>query len=193
MAFFRLTTHDSRHMDDRANNCRVSFIVRRASCINFKYYLYFCSLQKIMGRILAFDYGKKRIGLAVTDPMQIIASPLSTISPSEIESFLMEYMKKEIVDEFVIGFPVQLNNDPSDSVKYIEPFIKRLGKMFPDKHLHLIDERFTSKIAMQTIIDGGVKKKDRRDKTLVDKISASLILQAYLEKRNFIKGKENKK
>jgi putative holliday junction resolvase len=146
-----------------------------------------------MGRILAFDYGKKRIGLAVTDPMQLIASPLSTIGPSEIESFLMDYMKKEIVDEFVIGFPVQLNNDPSDSVKYIKPFIKRLGKMFPDKPLHLIDERFTSKIAMQTILNGGVKKKDRRDKTLVDKISASLILQAYLEKRNFIKGKENKK
>ena len=144
-----------------------------------------------MGRILAFDYGKKRIGLAVTDPLQIIASPLLTVGPSEIESFLIDYLKKESVDEFVIGFPVQMNNEPSDSVKYIEPFIKRLGKLFPDKPLHLIDERFTSKIAIQTIIDGGVKKKNRRDKTLVDKISASLILQAYLEKRNFNKGKLN--
>ena len=146
-----------------------------------------------MGRILAFDYGKKRIGLAVTDQMQIIASPLTTISPSEIEKFLLDYLKKEIVDEFVIGYPVQMNNKPSDSVRYIDPFLKRLGKLFPDKPLHLVDERFTSKIALQTIIEGGVKKKDRRDKSLADKISASLILQTYLEKRNFIKGKENKK
>jgi putative Holliday junction resolvase len=141
-----------------------------------------------MGRILAFDYGRKRIGLAVTDPMQIIASPLTTVSPSEIESFLQDYLKKEIVDEFVVGYPVQLNNTPSESVKYINPFLKRLGKMFPDKPLHLVDERFTSKIALQTMIAGGVKKKDRRDKTLADKISASLILQSFLEKRNFTKG-----
>ena len=146
-----------------------------------------------MGRILAFDYGKKRIGLAVTDQMQIIASPLITISPSEIENYLLDYLKKEIVDEFVIGYPVQMNNKPSDSVRYIDPFLKRIGKLFPDKPLHLVDERFTSKIALQTIIEGGVKKKDRRDKSLADKISASLILQTYLEKRNFIKGKENKK
>jgi len=146
-----------------------------------------------MGRILAFDYGKKRIGLAVTDQMQIIASPLITISPSEIENYLLDYLKKEIVDEFVIGYPVQMNNKPSDSVRYIDPFLKRLGKLFPDKPLHLVDERFTSKIALQTIIEGGVKKKDRRDKSLADKISASLILQTYLEKRNFMKGKENKK
>ena len=146
-----------------------------------------------MGRILAFDYGKKRIGLAVTDPIQIIAFPLTTIGPSEIESFLQDYLKKEIVDEFVIGYPVQLNNKPSDSVKYIDPFIKRLRKLFPEKPLHFVDERFTSKIALQTIIDGGVKKKDRRDKKLADKISASLILQSFLEKRKHIKGKENEK
>jgi len=139
-----------------------------------------------MGRILAFDYGQKRIGLAVTDPMQIIASPLITVGPSEIESFLQNYLKKEIVDEFVIGYPVQMNNKPSEAVKYIDPFLKRLGKLFPDKPLHLVDERFTSKMALQTIIDGGVKKKGRRDKKLVDKISASLILQAFLEKRAFI-------
>ena len=139
-----------------------------------------------MGRILAFDYGQKRIGLAVTDPMQIIASPLTTVGPSEIESFLQNYLKKEIVDEFVIGYPVQMNNKPSEAVKYIDPFLKRLGKLFPDKPLHLVDERFTSKMALQTIIDGGVKKKGRRDKKLVDKISASLILQAFLEKRGYI-------
>jgi putative Holliday junction resolvase len=145
-----------------------------------------------MGRILAFDYGRKRIGLAVTDPMQIIASPLTTIGITEIESFLQDYLKKENVDEFVIGYPVQLNNKPSDSVKYIDPFLKRLGKLFPEKPVHLVDERFTSKIALQTIIDGGVKKKDRRDKKLADKISASLILQTFLEKKAYIKGKENK-
>jgi putative Holliday junction resolvase len=145
-----------------------------------------------MGRILAFDYGNKRIGLAVTDPMQIIASPLATVSPSEIESFLLEYLKKEIVDEFVVGYPVQMNNKPSDSVKYIDPFLKRLGKLFPDKNINLVDERFTSKMAFQTMIEGGVSKKGRRDKSLVDKISASIILQAFLEKKTFIKGKENK-
>jgi putative Holliday junction resolvase len=153
----------------------------------------FEALLKIMGRILAFDYGKKRIGLAVTDPLQIIASPLTTIGPAEIESFLHDYLKKEIVDEFVAGYPVQLNNEPSESVKYIDPFIKRLRKLFPEIPLHLVDERFTSKIALQTIIDGGVKKKDRRDKKLADKISASLILQSFLEKRKHIKGKENDK
>lgn len=137
-----------------------------------------------MGRILAFDYGNKRIGMAVTDPLQIIASPLATVSPSEIESFLLEYMKKEIVDEFVVGYPVQMNNKPSDSVKYIDPFVKRLGKLFPDKIIHLEDERFTSRMAFQTMIDGGVSKKGRRDKSMVDKISASLILQAFLEKSN---------
>ena len=140
-----------------------------------------------MGRILAFDYGKKRIGLAVTDPGQIIASPLITVPTSEIESFLLDYLKKEVVDEFVIGFPVQMNNKPSNSVKYIDLFIKRLGRLFPDKPDNLMDERFASKLAMQTIIDGGVKKKDRRDKSLADKISASLILQSFLEKRKFSK------
>ncbi len=145
-----------------------------------------------MGRILAFDYGKKRIGLAVTDPMQIIATPLTTVNPSEIEDFLLDYLKKEIVEEFVVGYPVQLNNKPSESVKYINPFIKRLAKLFPEKPVHLVDERFTSKIAMQSIIDGGVKKKARRDKALVDKISASLILQTFLEKRAFNFNNDNK-
>jgi putative holliday junction resolvase len=146
-----------------------------------------------MGRILSFDYGKKRIGLAVTDPLQMIASPLVTVGPSEIEDFLLDYLKKEVVDEFVVGFPVQMNNKPSNSVKYVNPFIKRLGKLFPDKPVHLIDERFTSKIAFQAIIDGGIKKKDRRDKSLVDKISASIILQSFLEMRKFSKKQDTVK
>lgn len=146
-----------------------------------------------MGRILAFDYGRKRIGLAVTDPMQMIASPLTTTDPIEIENFLQDYLKKESVDEFVVGYPIKMNNKPGDLVKYIDPFLKRLGKLFPDKPLHLVDERLTSKIALQTIINGGIKKKERRNKKLADKISASLILQTFLEKRAFIKENENKK
>ena len=143
-----------------------------------------------MGRILAIDYGKKRVGIAVTDPMQIIASPLTTVAVSALESFLVDYLKKEEVDEFVVGYPVQLNNLPSESVKYIDPFLKKLRKLFPDKPVHLTDERFTSSIAVRALIEGGVKKKERRDKSIIDKISASLILRTFLEKRSFAKGKE---
>jgi putative holliday junction resolvase len=153
----------------------------------------FAAIVNIMGRILAIDYGRKRIGLAVTDPMQIIGSPLTTIHPSEFDSFLQNYLKTEIVDEFVVGYPVQMNNQPSESVVYLNPFIKKLERLFPEKPIHLVDERFTSKIALRTIIGGGVKKKDRRDKTLADRISASLILQAFLDKRSFIKGNEKVK
>ena len=137
-----------------------------------------------MSRILAIDYGTKRIGLAVTDPMQIFASPLDTVSPKDFDSFIEEYLKKEEVDEFVIGYPVQMNNQPSESVNYINPFIKKLKKTYPEKHIHLIDERFTSQMALRTMIDGGVKKKDRQDKSLVDKISASIILQSFLDNRS---------
>jgi putative Holliday junction resolvase len=136
-----------------------------------------------MGRILAIDYGTKRIGLAVTDPLQIFASPLNTVSPNEFDNFINDYLKKEEVDEFVIGYPVQMNNQPSESVRYINPFIKKLKKTFPDKHIHLVDERFTSHMALMTMIEGGVKKKDRQDKSLVDKISASIILQSFLDNR----------
>jgi len=137
-----------------------------------------------MGRIIAIDYGKKRIGLAVTDPLQIFASPLNTVSPSEFDNFIENFLKAEEVDSFVIGYPVQMNNQPSESVKYINPFIKKLKKTFPDKHIHLVDERFTSQMAKRTMIDGGVKKKDRQNKSMVDKISASIILQSYLDSRS---------
>jgi putative holliday junction resolvase len=169
---------------------------RRYFCRNFQTFILFCTFatdKEIMGRILAIDYGRKRVGLAVTDPMQIIASPLTTIPANEIETFLTDYLKNEEVTEFVVGYPVQMNNKPSESVKYIDPFLKRLGKLFPGKPVKLFDERFTSKMALRTMIDGGVKKKDRRDKSMVDRISASLILQSYLEKRAFITGKEKKK
>jgi putative Holliday junction resolvase len=144
-----------------------------------------------MGRILAIDYGTKRIGLAVTDPMQIFASPLITVSPKEFDSFIEEYLKTEEIDEFVIGYPVQMNNQPSEAVKYINPFIKKLKKGHPEKHIHLADERFTSQMAIRTIIDGGVKKKGRLDKSVIDKISASIILQSFLDKRS--NNKENNK
>lgn len=136
-----------------------------------------------MGRIIGIDYGTKRIGLAVTDPLQIFASPLDTVSPKDFDNFINSYLKTEEVDAFVIGYPVQMNNQPSESVTYINPFIKKLKKTFPEKHIHLVDERFTSQMALRTMIDGGVKKKDRQDKSMVDKISASIILQSFLDNR----------
>jgi putative holliday junction resolvase len=137
-----------------------------------------------MGRIIAIDYGTKRIGLAITDPLQIFASPLNTVSPNEFDTFIEEYLKKEEIDAFVIGYPVQMNNKPSESVNYINPFIKKLKKTYPEKHIHLVDERFTSQMALRTMIDGGVKKKNRQDKSMVDKISAAIILQSFLDNRS---------
>ena len=135
-----------------------------------------------MGRILGIDYGRKRIGLAVTDPLKIFASPLKTISTQDFDVFLKDYMKTEEIEAFVIGYPVKLNNQPSESVTYINPFIRKLKKEFPDKEISLVDERFTSQMALRTMIDGGVKKDDRQDKSMIDKISASIILQSYLDK-----------
>jgi putative holliday junction resolvase len=137
-----------------------------------------------MGRIIGIDWGLKRIGLAVTDPLQIFASPLTTVSPNEFDNFINEYLKIEVVDGFVIGYPFQMNNQPSTSVIYINPFIKKLKKDFPGKHIYLADERFTSQMAMRTMIDGGVKKKDRQNKSIIDKISASIILQSFLDNRS---------
>jgi putative holliday junction resolvase len=137
-----------------------------------------------MGRIIGIDYGNKRIGLAVTDPLQIFASPLVTVKPHEVEHYIRDFLKTEQIDEFIIGYPVQMNNKPSESVKYIDPFVKNLQKLFPGIPVHLVDERFTSKLAFQTIIEGGVKKKGRRDKSMIDKISASIILQSFLDNRS---------
>jgi putative Holliday junction resolvase len=146
-----------------------------------------------MGRIIGIDYGTKRIGLAVTDPLQIFASPLNTVNVREFDDFINTYLKSEEVDAFVIGYPLQMNNLPSESVRYINPFIKRLKKMFPEKHIHLIDERFTSQMAQRIMIDGGVKKKDRQDKSMVDKISASIILQSFLDNRLNTSAKNKEK
>ena len=133
-----------------------------------------------MSRALAIDYGRKRCGLAVTDPMRIIASPLVTMPSGQLEAFLTDYIRREDVTDVVIGYPVTMNNQPSESVKYIDPFIARFRKLFPTVALHLADERFTSRMAMKAMIDGGVKKSGRRDKALIDRISASIILQSWL-------------
>jgi len=125
----------------------------------------------------------------VTDPLRIIASPLTTVATGQLETFLKDYIPREKVSEAVIGYPVTMNNLPSESVKYIDPFIARFRKIFPEIELHLADERFTSQMAMRAMIDGGVKKSDRRDKGLVDRISASIILQSWLSKEN---NSENK-
>jgi len=142
-----------------------------------------------LGRVLAIDYGRKRTGLAVTDPLRIIASPLITVATHELESFLKDYFPRENVTEVVIGYPVTVNNLPSESVKYIDPFIARFRKIFPEIPLHLADERFTSQMAMSAMIEGGVKKSERRNKSMVDRISASIILQSWMSREKNMKNK----
>lgn len=134
-----------------------------------------------MGRIMAIDYGSKRVGLAVTDPLRIIASGLETIHSKDLIAFLEAYFKKEPVDIIVVGEPKTLANKASDSARFIEPFVTHLRKKFPDKKIERFDERFTSAIAHQTMRDGGLGKKARQDKELVDRISATIILQDYLQ------------
>ena len=136
-----------------------------------------------MGRILALDYVTKRIGVAVTDPLQIIANSLTTVSEKDIWTFLSEYFKKENVESLVIGYPIQTTGEGSSSLKVINPFIQKFIKLYPNIPLIQADERFTSKIAQRAMIDGGMKKKDRQNKSLVDAISATIILQGYLEAR----------
>lgn len=142
-----------------------------------------------MGRILAIDYGRKRVGVAVTDPLKIIANGLDTIHSKDIFSFLKKYFSTETVDEVVIGYPVNLNNTPSQALEFINPFIKKFKVEFPEMPIHIIDERFTSKMAFQTMIDGGLKKQARRDKAMIDKISATIILQSYMEKIEIERGR----
>lgn len=134
-----------------------------------------------MGRIMAIDYGSKRVGLAVTDPLRIIASGLDTIHSKDLIAFLEAYFKKEPVDIIVVGEPKTLANKASDSARFIEPFVTHLRKKFPEKKIERFDERFTSAIAHQTMRDGGLGKKARQDKELVDRISATIILQDYLQ------------
>lgn len=141
-----------------------------------------------MGRILAIDYGSKRVGIAVTDELQLIANPLTTIHTKDIFNFLHTYISHEPVDCFVVGEPRQMNNTPSQSVLFIDPFVKRLRKEFPDMKVERVDERFTSLMATNSIRESGVNRKRRQDKALVDTVSATIILQSYMEGRDFVRN-----
>lgn len=136
-----------------------------------------------MARILSIDYGKKRTGIAVSDPLQIIANGLTTVETSKIFDFLQDYLQKEQVSTIVVGLPKQMNNEASENMKRVEPFVNRLKKLYPQIPVVYYDERFSSKMAHQAMIDGGLKKKDRQNKALVDEISATIILQGYMESK----------
>ena len=136
-----------------------------------------------MGRILAIDFGRKRTGLAVTDALRITANPLLTIETKELIDWLQDYFSHEPVDEVVIGHPTQMNGQDSESMNYIRPFLGVFKKTFPDKPITMYDERFTSVLAHRAMIDGGMRKKDRQDKAVVDKIAACIILEDYLESK----------
>lgn len=138
-----------------------------------------------MGRIVAIDYGTKRVGLAVSDPMQMIAGGLTTIHPNTLYQFLDDYVEKEMVDIIVVGHPKQMNNKDSEAVQHIKPIVRKLKNRFPGIPIVLEDERFSSVIARDTMLRGGMKKKQRQNKAAVDKISATIILQSFLEKKRY--------
>ena len=135
-----------------------------------------------MGRVLAIDYGTKRTGIAVTDPLRIIATPLETVLTHGLLSFLKSYAAKEQVDEFVIGMPRTLKNEDSELAPHVRKFIVAMKAAFPDKTVHEVDERFTSSMAQRAMIEGGMKKKDRQNKKNVDEIAATIMLQEYLNR-----------
>ncbi|WP_053404118.1 Holliday junction resolvase RuvX [Persicobacter sp. CCB-QB2] len=136
-----------------------------------------------MGRLMAIDYGTKRVGIAVTDPMQIIASPLDTVHSKDIVDFILNYSKQETVDAIIVGWPKNLDNTDTNNTRNVQAFINRLKKM-TSIPIHLEDERFTSKIAMNAMISSGAKKKDRANKGNIDKVSAAVILQSYMERNS---------
>lgn len=134
-----------------------------------------------MGRIMAIDYGRVRTGLAVTDPLRIIATALTTVESPTLLQYIKDYCAHEEVDEFVVGEARQMDGSQSESMQYIEPFVEKLKAAFPDKKVARIDERFTSKMAFQTMIDSGMRKKQRRDKGMIDQIAATIMLQDYMK------------
>ena len=136
-----------------------------------------------MARIMAIDLGRRRSGIAVTDPLQIIANGLMTVESHKLVDFVLDYVKREEVEQIVVGEPKDMKNNPSDCSKYIEPIVNRLRKMLPDMKIVRFDERFTSVMAHQTIIDAGLSKSKRQDKELVDTIAATIILQSYMESK----------
>lgn len=134
-----------------------------------------------MSRILAIDYGQKRTGIAVTDTLQMIANGLATVETKELEKFIVDYVASEDVSTIVVGKPTQMNGENSENMKRIEPFFNRLKRFFPDKEITYYDERFTSVLAHQAMLQSGIGKKARQNKALVDKISATIILEDYLQ------------
>ncbi|MFT6850272.1 MAG: putative Holliday junction resolvase [Sphingobacteriales bacterium] len=144
------------------------------------------SLYLRMARIMAFDYGSKRIGIAVTDPLQMIATGLETVHPDKVIDFIKNYIKTEQVEMFVIGEPLQMDSSPSEITPHIVGFIRKLKKLFPEIPQERMDERFTSVMAQRTMIEGGASKKQRRNKGLIDTISATIILQSYLERKSYL-------
>ena len=141
-----------------------------------------------MGRILAIDYGRKRTGIAVSDPLQLIANGLTTVPTHQLLTYILDYVAHEQVERILVGLPKQMSNEASESMKYIEPFVRSLNKKLPEMPIEYVDERFTSVLAHHAMLEGGLKKKDRRDKALVDEISATIILRDYLESRRFLSG-----
>jgi putative Holliday junction resolvase len=134
--------------------------------------------------VLAIDYGNKRVGVAVTDPLKLIATPLDTVHAKDILAFLKAYVQKETVETIVVGMPRTLENNPTDVTSAVVGFVRKLKKEMPDIPVYTIDERFTSRMAFQAMIDGGLKKKDRQNKATVDKVSATIILQSFLAQNN---------
>lgn len=139
-----------------------------------------------MGRIMAIDYGKKRVGVAVTDPLQLIATRLETVDSGLIWQFLDDYFSREAVDLVLVGYPVQLNNQPSEAVRYINPFLQGFQKRYKTE-IRQVDERYSSKMAFQSMIDAGLSRSQRRDKGTVDGVSATILLQSFLEQKKYNK------
>ncbi len=145
-----------------------------------------------MGRILAIDYGTKRTGIAVTDPDRIIATGLTTVNTPTLFPFLQDYCTKESVDLFLVGEAKHLDNTPAESMRFIEPFVQKLAQTFPQIPIARIDERFTSKLAFQAMIDGGLKKKQRQNKAMIDQVSATIMLQNFLDSKEYQQLTQNK-
>lgn len=141
-----------------------------------------------MGRIMAIDYGRKRTGIAVSDSLQLIANGLTTVPTHQLLDFVVDYVGKEPVERILVGLPKQMNNEPSENMKRIEPFVRSLKKKLPSIPVEYVDERFTSVLAHRTMLEAGLKKKDRQNKALVDEVSATIILQTFLENRRFSEG-----
>lgn len=146
---------------------------------------YLTSQLSLYMRVMAFDYGTKRIGIAVTDPLQMIANSLDTVHPNQIVDYLKKYLQTEQVERFIVGEPKQMDGTPSQSAPQVKGFVNLLKKTFPEIVIEMMDERFTSKMASAAILAGGVKKAGRQNKGLVDTVSATILLQSWLEKKSF--------